>query len=204
MGSQTTETVTSTIPGAAGGAMDARQLLLAMGQGAAGQMGDLGALANGQLQITPEDEALIRRISELTSESARANIQDNAAFASAQLEDRTLAKGIAGSTIEAVDEAMIGRQMQQSLDTEALKNEITSAEQLRKQSLDRAGVQLSSNQLLMQQLLGGAGGFAQMDLQERLNQGTTTGVTETDAVGNAAAMLGSAAGQVGAAYAGKA
>lgn len=193
--SETTTTQSTTIPGAGDQERNARALLAKLGKEGMGQLGDIGNLASGNLQLTAEDQALMRQIQELSGKAARSSMVDNAAFQSAQLEDRLLSKGMGGASIEAVNEAMIGRQLTQDLDQSALQGQITSAQQLRQHSLDRAGVQLNANQLLLNQILGGAGGVAQMGLQERLTQATTTQKSKTPfSFGQAAQIAGRGAG----------
>ena len=116
-----------------------------------------------------------------------------------------LDRGLEGSSIEAVNNALLGRQLQQTLDQSSMQQQITNAQQLQQQATNRAGIQLNANQLLLQRILGGSQGVAGMGLQERLAQGTSTSVTETpynwgSAVGQiagigAGALLGGPAGE---------
>ena len=157
----------------------ARDLLAQLAQSGVSQQGDLTDLANGNLTLRPQDIALIQQIQQLSQEQARVGLQDNAKFAMNSVEGDLTARGLDDASIEAVNKALIGRNLQDSLDKSTIQGQITSAEQLRQAPLDNANVKLSSNQLLLQKILGGANSVAGLGLQERLAQQTTTGTTKT-------------------------
>jgi len=160
------------------------------------QLGDMSSLTSGRMDITPQDEAFIRQISALTGELQRGQAQQNYDTMSQQVEGQLLSRGLEGSSIEAVNQALLGRQLQQSLDQGALQNQITSAQQLQQQAQNRAAVQLNANQLLLNQILNSAQGLAGMSLQERLTGQTITQTAEAPFSWGAAAgrLLGSAMG----------
>lgn len=194
MGSKEETTTTRTIPGIGAQERSARAMLMSLSEDAQGQMGDLSDLASGNLQISEQDRLLIQQINELSGEQARKQTLGNYEEVSRLVEDRLLDRNITGASIEAVDQAIMGRQLQQSLDTSTLQQQITSAQQLRQHTIDRAGVQLGANQILLQKLLGGAGAVSQLGLQERLNQGTDVATTETSGLGQVAGTLGQIGG----------
>lgn len=179
-GSSSTTTNTTTIPGMGERENVAGGILSELGTRGLGQLGNLSDLASGKLQISPHDEALIRRIQELTGESARNQVGANYDFMSGQLEDDLLGSGIGKSSMEAVKKAMLGQQLQRSLDESSLQGQISSAQQLRDSQYQTAGIKLNANQLLLNQILGGAGSVAEMALKERLSQSTTTTTTESN------------------------
>lgn len=191
MGTQKTEqTQTTTLPGAGQMESEARNLLAQLGRGGMEQMGNLSDLAGGKLTLSPQDEEMIKRIQELTMQAARAQARGNYEDMASQVEGQALEAGLEGSSIEAVNRAVLGRQLQQTLDQTALQGQVTSAQQMRQAALDSAGIKLNANQLLLNRILGGAGGLAEMGLQERRAQ-TTTKRTDTQTTG-----LGAGLGQM--------
>lgn len=166
-------TATTTIPKAGAQETAARGTLQDLGTRGLGQLGNLGDLAAGKLQASPYEQDLIRQIQELTGQAARKEAQSNYELMASDVEGQLLEGGLAKSSIEAVKQALLGKQLQSSLDQSALQGQITSAQQLRQGMYDRAGVQLNANQLLLNQILGGSGAVAQMGLQERIAQPTT-------------------------------
>jgi len=173
-----TTTQTSTIPGASGQEIQARNNLSQLG-GSIDQLGNLGDLANGNMQLDPRDLQRLLQIQALTGQAGRQQLQQNFDAASGAVEGNLLDRGIAGSSIEAVNKALLGRQLQQSLDQSSIQGQIQTAEGARKEVFDKAGVKLNANQALLQRILGGSGQAAQLGLQERLAQGTTTQETKT-------------------------
>lgn len=188
--SKPTQTQTNTIPGMGQQESEARALLAKLTGQMGGQMGDLGDLAKGNFSFSPQDAALIQQIQRLTQEQARSGIQDNAALAMNSVEGNLLSRGLGGSSIEAVNKAMIGRQMSDALNQSTIQGQITSAQQLRQAALDRAGIKLNANQLLLQKILGSAGTLADLGLKERMAQTTTTQTTEKPFDWGQAAGLG--------------
>lgn len=181
---------TNNIPGASGLSREMQDLLAQLAQAGAGQMGDLSDLAAGRISATAED----RRLAEESAGAARgvAEIQarQNMEEAMRAVEAQLLERGLAGSSIEAVNQATAGRQYQQTLDQIALQNQGQMAESLMNLPFQRAGTQLTANQLLLQRLVGGASPIMQTNLQERLAQGTTTQTEEGGLLGQ---VLGAAA-----------
>jgi len=199
MGSTTsTSESTASVPGAGQQELQARNLLMQLAESGQGQldMSQLGQLSSGDLNISPQDQDLVRQIAQLTGDLQRSQAQSNYETMAGSVEGQMLDRGMEGSSIEAVSQALLGRQLQQSLDQGAMQNQITSSQMLQQMPFQRAGIQLSANQQLLQQILGGAQAVGGMGLQERLSQRTSTETTETpfnwgSAVGSA---LGTAAG----------
>ena len=156
MGSQTTKSTreeTRTLPGMGGQEQTMRALMAQLAKSGVGQMGDMGALASGQMSITPEDENLIRRIGEITNQMQRQQARGHFEDMSGAVEDQLLSRGMEGSSIEAVNQALLGRQLQQSLDQGSLQQQATGAQQLQQMPFQRGQMQLGANQLLLQQIL---------------------------------------------------
>jgi len=175
MGSKKTETTqATTIPGIGAQEQQARDILSQLAQGGGDLSANLSDLASGNLQITPQDQALIQQIQRLSTQTAQQGMADNASLAMNTVEGNLLDRGISGSSIEAVNKALIGRQLTTDLNKSALQGQVTSAQQLRQSVLDRAGLKLNANQLLLQKILGASQGMANLGLQERLGQATTT------------------------------
>jgi len=151
-----------------------QQLLSQMASGGAAQMGDLSGLARGEVTLSPQSAALIQQIQQLTMNAARKQAKGNYEDMVGSVEGAALDSGLDGSSIEAVNRAVLGRQLQQTLDQSTLQGQITSAQQMRTAAVEDAGLQLNANQLLLQRILGSAAPLAQMGLQERLAQATTT------------------------------
>jgi hypothetical protein len=183
-GSSTTTTESSTLPGMGTQEAGARATLEQLSKGGMGQLGNLKDLASGKLQLSPEDMALIRQIQELTAKQAQESVKSNYDLMASQTAGETLQRGISGSSIDAVNQALLGKQLQSSLDQSALQGQITSADQMRKGMYENAGIKLNANQLLLNQIMGGSEALGRMGLEERLAQKTTTQKsTESPGVG---------------------
>lgn len=183
-------TTTVTIPKAGKDETAARGMLSELGSRGLGQLGNLSDLASGKLQISPEDEALVKRIQELTAEASRNEVKSNYEMMAGEVEGQLLEGGLAKSSIEAVKHALLGKQLQSSLDSSAIQGQITSAQQLREGMYNNAGIKLNANQLLLNQILGGAGGVAEMGLRERIAQPTQT--TTSNGLGSLVDLAGMA------------
>ena len=150
----------------------------------------LQRLLRGEMRVTPEDQAFIREISNLTGQIQRDQMQANYEDVSSTVEGGMLERGLEGSTIEAVSQALMGRELQRGLDAEALQGRVMGAQQLQEQAVQRSGLQLNANQMLLQSILAGASDVANRSLQERLNSADTT-ITQ-----NAPMQWGKLAGQL--------
>jgi len=162
-------------------------LLLNLAKSAGLQSGNLSDLANGKMTVQPQDAALINEIQKLTDQNARVGLQENLAQVMSGVEGNMLDRNIAGSTVEAMGKSLAGTQALADLNRQTIASGINNAQSLRQQTLDRAGITLNANQLLLQRLLGGAQGVYQPALQARLAQGTTTGTTTESGITTAEA-----------------
>ena len=203
MGTPTqTQTQTTSIQGIGGKVLQMRDLLAGLASSGAGMLegGSMQDLLSGNMSVTSQDREFIQQISSLTNQLQRDQAQTNFQDMSGAVEGQMLERGLEGSSIEAVNNAVLGRQLQQTLDQGSLQGQITSAQQLQQQAMNRTGVQLSANQLLLNQILSGAGAVGQMGLQERLAQPSSTGTIESS--GGGWGQLGQVAGGVGGALLG--
>ena len=195
---QSKVTQTTEIPSAGGQESQLRDLLaqLAHQAGGAIDMDALTQLASGQLlSPTGADEGLIAQSVQASQEIAERAARSQYEDISAQVENDLLERGIEGSSIEAVNQAILGRQMQQQLADVSSQGQQFGSQALMNLPFQRAGVQLSANQQLLQQLLGGAGTGIQAGLSERLAQGTTTQTTDPG-LGNMLQQQLTGAGQI--------
>lgn len=192
MGSQKQETTqTVTLPGMGDTERQARSLLSSLSSSGMDQLGNLSELAKGNVNLSPQMSALIEEINRRSMEQARAEARRNYEDMSSTVMDSSLEAGISGSSADAVNRAILGRQLQGTLDATTRQGQINSAEQMRQSAFDSAGVQLNANQLLLQRILQGAGSLAEMGLQERLAQPTTTTTQKTGGMSwNSLAQLG--------------
>lgn len=174
MGGESSQTTTTTLPGAGQSEAMAREVLARLTGSGEAQMGDLSGLARGEVSLSPQTAALLQEIQRMTMESTRAQARANYEDMANQVQASALDSGIEGSSIEAVNRAVLGRQLQQTLDQSALQGQITTAQQMRAATLEDAGIKMNANQLLLQQILGAAEPLTRLGLQERLAQATTT------------------------------
>jgi len=177
-GSSTT-TTTGSIPGAAADETQLRGLLSTLASSTSGQFGDLSSMASGNISASDSDRQFIETAQNAAAEIARKNAENNFASQKRLVEEQLLSKGMEGGSIEAVTTALMGKSNQDALNNINLQQQGQAAEQMTSLPFQRAGVQLSANQLLLQKLLGAANPVMQQSLQERLAQGTTTSRTET-------------------------
>jgi hypothetical protein len=160
-----------------------KQILAQLG-GLQGQMGNLSALAGGNLQgLNPE----IARLIEASQAGARrqAEQQYNEAIRSGRI--AASASGIDGSSAEAIAQAMAGQTRDQTmadLNSQAAQMQVQLPFQL-------ANTQLQANQLLQGAYGQGSQGLLNALVQQRLGQGTTTG-TQTQSGGVFGQLLATA------------
>lgn len=155
--------------------------LIRLFQGLANQAGsqlgefDLSSLLSGDSLVpTDSDFNLANQAIEATGSTARRQLQDFVREGNLGLDETLSARGVQGSSIEAVNRGLVtrdaNRQLANILDSERGQQ----ANLLTQLPFQRANVQLGANQQLLQQL--GLGQFASnFGLQERLAQGTTRG-----------------------------
>lgn len=194
-----TQTTTASIPGASPDETQLRALLATLAKSTNGQFGDLTNLANGNMNATASDRQFIETANNAAAEIARKQAEANFASQKRLVEEQGLAKGLEGSSIEAVNNARLGKSNQDALNAIALQGQATTAEQMTSLPFQRANAQLSANQLLLQKLLGAANPIMQQSLQERLAQGSTTTKTK----GSPLDAVMKLTGDVASSYAGK-
>ena len=171
-----TETTTAqTIPGRGGQENAILRLLAQLSEEAGGQLGDLGALAGGDLSaLGPSglDQELVSQSITRAGEMARRALQGQLQVSGAGLEEELAARGIQGSSIEGFRRA--------GLEAGAFSQITNVVEQARQEGgqalmnlpFQRAAVQLNANQALFNRIMGAGGLVAQQGLQERLAQPT--------------------------------
>jgi hypothetical protein len=191
---ETKTTQTTTIPGAGGAEQSIIRLLQQLAQQSGGQLGDLSKLAAGDIGgPTGQDMQLIAdsigRIAEITNrEIARSSQQGQA-----QLGEQLLGRGVSGSSSESVQRAILESGLQDQLANTLSRAQAQGSQTALQLPFQRAGLQLSANQQLFNQLIGAGLPVAQMGLQERIAQPTTTQTQEQGFGFNDIVALGSIA-----------
>ena len=183
MGSRkTTERVETTMRPRSAQEQQMLNLLSQFAQQSGGQldMRALGQLASGQgLQSTPEDQRLVEQAFTSTSDIAKRSLEDFVRAGNLGLDETLSARGVQGSSIEGIERGMLNRDATRQLATMLDQARGQSAQALMQMPFQRAGVQLSANQQLFNQLLQGASGASQFGLQERIADIDTIGKTKT-------------------------
>ena len=134
------------------------QMLQQYMQQGMGQTGDLSAYARGEVGgPTEQDRASVQDAQSAAGDVARAQMEQALAEALQQVEGGLLDRGLEGSSIEAVTNALIGRDFNRQMATMLGQQRAEGAQQLVNMPFQRADVALNANQLLMQRLVQGAG-----------------------------------------------
>jgi hypothetical protein len=163
------------VPAKSGQEKSLIDFLSQLAQQAGLQLGDLTKLASGEVGgPTAEDKRLVQESIGFTTDIATRGLEDVTSQLSANLGESLSARGIQGSSIEAVDQALLRRGLGQDAASMIDKSRIQGGQALLNLPFQRAGVQLNANQLLFNRITGGALPALQSLLQERLAQGTTT------------------------------
>lgn len=174
-GSQTSST---TIPGATGNEAQLLQLLTQIARRSSGQMGDLSQLAKGQMGGPSEqDYQLVQDTMGRSSEMAQRELQRSMGPLMAQIGERMGARGTKGSSIEMLENALMGREMQGNMADLLAQSQNQGAEALMNLPFRRGEMQIGANQALFNMLTGSASPVLQNMLAGRLAQQKTT--TET-------------------------
>lgn len=176
MSTETTQT--TTIPGAGQNERNMMRLFSELATGGAGQLGDLTALAGGDLSAlgpSGQDQELVAASIQRAAEMARRALKSQLAVGGAALDEELAARGIQDSSIEGFRRAGL-----EAGAFDVIANMVDQSRQEGGQALmnlpfQRAAVQLNANQALFNRILGAGGTVAQQGLQERLAQprGTT-------------------------------
>ena len=192
MGSSTT-TQTNTIPQAGGQEAGLRQLLASLGQQAGGQFGDLSQLAQGNIGgPTEQDRQLVEQSIGASADIARRELERTLAELQGQLGEQLSSRGIQGSSIEAVQRGQLGARGLDQIANLLSQESAQGGQALMNLPFQRAQTQLGANQTLLQRLTGTGGLGAQLGLQERLAQGTSTQETPFNPMQLLQAGLGAA------------
>lgn len=130
-------------------------------------------------EITPQQRAYLAQIQELTGDVARSQMRAGLQEAQGQVEAGLLDRGLQGSSIEAVQQAIQGRDFTRQMNEFLMRTQAQTAEQMVNTGFANAQVRLNQNQQLLSTLLGGSQTLLARDLQERMAQGTSTTKTRT-------------------------
>jgi len=191
MGLGKTETTQqTTIPGMGGSARRMQELLE---QAAIAASQELGGPISAD--ATPEQLQHIQDIQERTGDVAMSQMRAALEQSMGQVEGAALERGIEGSSIESVMQAINARDMQRQMNEFIQSQAGQAGEMALNSGFQNANIQLNRNQQLLQQLLGTTGQIGQTNIQERLAQGSMTGTQDVGAFG-ALTQLGSAAGNI--------
>lgn len=196
----TTTTTSQTIPGRGGQEQDILAMLARLSEQASGQLGDLGALAGGDLSaLGPSgmDQELVAQSITRAGEMARRALQGQLQVSGAGLDEELAARGLQDSSIEGFRRAGL-----EAGAFSQITNVVEQAQQQGGQALmnlpfQRAAVQLNANQALFNRIMGAGGLVAQTGMQERLAQPTQT--TETPFSVQQSLQLGQQLGSIAAA-----
>lgn len=174
MGTKKTETQT-TIPPRGAPENSLLQLLQGLAQGSAGQLGDLSALAQGQIGLpTGQDLELIAQSIGRARQMAENQLQTAGNIQAAQAREDITARTGQGSSGEVLSSLLNTLGTQQGINQAILSAQQQGGQALLGLPFQRAQTQLSANQQLLQRILGATGPALQFPLQERLAQTTTT------------------------------
>ena len=157
MGGTSTATSTSKVSAASGQELEILKALQSFGAQSQGQMGDLSNIASGNLQITPEQEASLRKAIEAQTQMQMRGLNTQFTQDRAGLANQMSAQGINDSSME-----MLGRGMlfnsQQDRTANVLNDAASKYYQGRIQlPQQNAQMQLAANAQLYQQLQGSYG-----------------------------------------------
>lgn len=185
-----TTTTSASLPGQSAQEQEARQLLMELASSGAGQLGDLSAIASGQLSLDPSFLGLLEQINAASAEMARREAERDFETMAGGVASQGLARGIDTSSIDAVNQAVLGRELQHTLGQQGLQRQAQTSQQAYQGAFDTANMRMNVNQLLLQQILNSASPLAQLSLDERLAQRTTTETVEQPFDVTQAAALG--------------
>lgn len=141
------------------------------------QMGNeqMQALARGELNINQQDRDLVNQAQDAMTQMARIRAERAMEDAMRQSESQMLERGMDSSSIEAINNALLGQQFQDQMGQIALQQQAQGADALMNMPFQRAGVTMNANQLLMNRLVQGAQvGLGYDQGIRQLNQTTET------------------------------
>jgi hypothetical protein len=122
------------------------------------QMGNeqMQALARGELDITQQDRDLVNQSQDAMAQMARIRAERAMEDAARQSEAQMLERGLDSSSIEAINNALLGQQFQDQMGQIALQQQAQGSEALMNMPFQRAQTTMNANQLLMNRLVQGA------------------------------------------------
>ena len=144
-----------------------------------------------QQSLTPtgQDRALVGQVQEASGAVARQQMEQNMQQILRQTEDTAIGRGIEGSSMEAINNALIGQNFQQQLAQMAMQQQGQSAQQLMNLPFQRSQAANQQNLARFQMLTGAAAPMVNYDAMMRhLNQ-TTTEETPSQAMQNLPAQF---------------
>jgi hypothetical protein len=180
----TKQTQTVDIPGRGAGEQDLLNQLVSLMANARGQIGDLSGLASGQLpQLSPDMIALIESIGRGSAASQTEALQRTGQEQKIESTQRLAGQGIDMSSINAVQQGLIDREvLQGSQDIERQRADLVAQLMYQSPFNIAQNVMLPSNQTLYSLLTQTGGMLNENYLRDRLARTTTT--TEGSGLGN--------------------
>lgn len=180
MGSQTTTETTKRSADPAGQQeSSAMQALLSMARSAGNQMGDLSQLAQGNMGMpTAYDQQLVEQSIGASTDIAQRELQRQLEQLMAQYGEQLAARGLQGSSIEAMGSGQIFSRGLDQMANLASQGQQMGSQALMSLPFQRAQTQIGANQQLFRQLVGGAQPTMEAGLQERLSTMSETASTK--------------------------
>jgi len=180
MGSQTTkQTTKNQINAQSASERQAMESLLQGATSAGQQMGDLSAIAGGDMGMpTAYDQQLVEQSIGASTDIAERELRRRLEEMMAQYGEQMSARGIQGSSIEAMGAGQIYSGGLDQLANIISQGQGQGATALMNLPMQRAQTQIGANQALFQRLVGGAQPVMQAGLTERLNTMTTQTKTQ--------------------------
>lgn len=153
--------------------MQLRKLFSGLASGASNQLGDLSALAGGQVgSPTGADQELIAASIQRARQMAEEQMRVGGQVGTAQLRERL--GGASDSSREVAEQLLQQLGVQGGINQSILQAQQAGGEALMNLPFQRGAMQLQANQALFNQILGAGGPVLQAGLQERIAQPTTT------------------------------
>lgn len=143
-----------------------REQLAAIIRDAAPQFGNLSELAGGRISFTQDDQSFLDQITKAQTDMERRERADLRLEGSRALDQSLGARGMEGSSIEAVERAIMERDLMRRSEDSSSKRQMLAAQL----PYQRAEAQMGANRLLLERLLGAANPALQASLSERLAQ----------------------------------
>lgn len=167
-------TTTNVVPGAGAGEKEMQELLLQLMRQAGSQF-DVGGIASGQGLVPSEaDQRLVEESIGAASDIGRRELDEFLRGRQLQFDEVASARGIQGSSIEAVQRGQIEKEGVRQFADMLSRQTQQGSQALMQLPFQRTQAQLGANQQLLQAILGGGGTGLQAGLQERLAGTTTT------------------------------